>query len=360
MPMPVLEFKRNFAQCVARHRALQTAVRGCLIATMLSADEDPWWIRPAMPPLEELDFEADPLQMPRLMCDNAERVFAARADYADDYIPYVSPRYGTGIIGGMLLGVMHFGGNTSWTIVKTDSLEAALDFPWGRENIWIDRVIQALNYMAQRMSGKAYTFLEGYHTPLEWAAEIRGSPLYLDLVMQPDKVHALLKRCDEALTWLYTLLAERVKKHEYGALAHSLWMERCIPFLSDDSSGLISPAHYAEFGAPYTNAMFARFGGGFLHVHTLAYHQMDNLSRMRSMTLYNWRLDPNTPEPARILKTIVPGAQHKIVTLALSPREIRENAGLLNQGRFFLFSACRDRREQEAIIRFVHERLQIR
>ncbi len=357
---PTLEFKHNFAQCVARHKALQAARCGCLITTRLAGDDDPWWIRPSLPPLEALDFLADPLRMPRTMCDHAEQVFAARADYPDDFIPFVSPRYGTGIVGGMLLGKMHFGNDTSWTQANAASLEAALEFPWGRENPWIDNVVQALNYIARRMSGKAYTFLEGYHSPLEWAAEIRGSSLYLDLALEPAKVHALLRRCDAALMWLYNLLAQRVIKHESGALAHSLWMERCAPFLSDDSAGLMSPAHYAEFGAPYTNAVFERFGGGFLHFHTLAYHQLDNLSQMPALTMYNWRPDPNTPEPGRILPTLLPGAQRKIVMLGLRPQEIRDQAEILSQGRFFLFSECRDRKEQAAIVRFVHERLPIR
>lgn len=356
---PTLEFKHNFAQCVERHQALQAGQRGCLITTLLAGDEDPWWLHPPLPPLEAIDFLADPLEMPRVICDHSEKVFAARADYPDDFIPFVSPRYGTGIIGGMLLGKMHFGHNTSWTQSTADSLDAALDFPWGRENPWLDNVVQALNYIARRMAGKAYTFLEGYHAPLEWAAEIRGSSIYLDLTLEPAKVHALLKRCDEALLWLYKLLAQRVTKHEYGALAHSLWMERCVPFLSDDSAGLISPAHYAEFGAPYTNAMFARFGGGFLHVHTLAYHQLNNLSQMPALTLYNWRQDPNTPDPASILPTLLPGAQHKIVMLFISPQAIRDKAKLLSQGRFFLFCKCRDRQEQAAIVRFVQERLPI-
>jgi hypothetical protein len=121
----------------------------------------------------------------------------------------------------------------------------------------------------------------------------------------PDGVHALLRRCDEALMWLYRLIEARVEKEEYGSLAHSLWLERGVPFLSDDSAGLLSPAMYAEFGAPYTDAMLARFGGGFLHFHTMAYHQQENLCRMRALTMYNWRQDPNTPYPYECMEMFV-------------------------------------------------------
>ncbi len=357
--VPNLAFKKNFAACVSRHQALQQAKRGCLIMTTVGDEADPYWIRPPIPVLEELDFKRDPLLMPRLLCDCAEKSFAVRADYQDDWLPFLSPRYGTGIIGGMLLGNMQFGADTSWTSEVGSTLEESITFPWGEENVWIDRVVEALNYMAKRLRGKCYVFLEGYHAPLEWAALVRGSPLYLELSTEPEMVHELLRRSDTALTWLYKLIESRVQKEEYGALAHSLWMEKCLPFLSDDSAGLMSPAHYAEFGAPYTDAMFRRFGGGFLHFHTLGYHQMDNLGAMNGLTLHNWRQDPNTPQPEEILTRLLPGAQAKIIMLSLTPAQIREKIEILAQGRFLIYSRCQDRREQEDIIGFIHEKTPI-
>lgn len=358
--IPDLEFKANFAECVARHRALQQAERGCLIFTTIAADVAPsGGANNNLPPLEEINFDADPLCVARYFCDNAEIIWAVRKDYPDDSIPYVAPRYGTGIIGGMLLGDIEFGSNTSWTHSVGNSFDEALEFAWGKENVWIDRVVECLQYMADRMRGKCYTFLEGYHTPLEWATAVRGSELYLEIITAPDKTHALIRRCDEALMWLYHLLAERVSKNEYGALAHSLWMERCVAFLSDDSAGNMSPKHYAEFGVPYTDAMFGRFGGGFLHFHTQAYHQMENLSHMKNLTAYNWRPDPKIPLPAEILKKLLPGAKTKIVLVAMTPQEIRDKIGILAQGRFIIYTTVRDRAEQGEIIQLIHEKAPI-
>lgn len=357
--VPALGFKKNFAECVARHRALQAASHGSLICTHLATEDDAYWVRAPMPPLETMDLERDPLLMPRLLCDHAEKVFAARAGYPDDWIPFAAPRYGTGIVGGMLLGALEFGANTSWTHPVGATLDEAIDFPWGTENRWIDLVVAGLNYMSKRLRGKCFVFFEGRHAPLEWAAAVRGSGLYLDLAVEPEKVHRLLRRCDEALTWVYDVMDSRVERHEYGALAHSLWMERCVAFLSDDSAGLISPAAYAEFGAPYTDAMFARYGGGFLHIHTQAYHQMANLNAMEHLTMYNWRQDPNTRCPADILEQLLPGAQKKIVMIVLTPEEIRRNAHLLSQGRFLIYTRCTTEREQRGIIDFVKTALPI-
>lgn len=356
---PELEFKRNFAECVARHRALQAGTRGCLICTHLATEDEAYWVRTRTPPLEQIDFDRDPLLVPKTICDRVEQAFAARAGYPDDWIPFAAPRYGTGIVGGMLLGALEFGSDTSWTHPIGATLDESIDFPWGTENRWIDLVVSGLNYMSKRLRGKCYVFFEGRHAPLEWAAAVRGSPLYLDLAVEPEKVHRLLRRCDEALTWLYGIMDSRVELHEHGALAHSLWMQRCVAFLSDDSAGLISPAAYAEFGAPYTDAMFARYGGGFLHVHTQAYHQMANLSAMKHLTMYNWRQDPNTARPSDILAQLLPGAQKKIVMIGLTPEEIRRDAHLLSQGRFLIYTRCGTEREQREIIDFVKKMMPI-
>ena len=348
-----IEFKRNFRDTVARHRLLRRAERGCLVYTYLRDHVRLAEALAPMPALENIDFDDDPLLIPRLCCERIAKLWAPRADYPDDSLPYVSPRYGSGIVGAMLLGRVTFGSNTSWFDPVGEDLGAALGFAWGEENRWIDRVVDGLNYCARVMDGRCYTFLEGYHSPLEFAAMVRGSDLYLDLYTDPAGAHHLLQRCDRALMWLYGLLEERAPRTGYGVLAQSLWMERGLPFLSDDAAGLVSPEMYREFGLPYADAMFQRYGGGFLHVHTQSYHQMDNLSAMRNLTVYNWRQDPNTPQPHEVLHTIAKGAKHKIVAIVLTPRQIRQEIETLSRGRFIISTECRDRAEQEDIVEFV-------
>jgi len=355
--VPELEFKANFRDILPRHRAMQTAQAGCLIYTSLEEEKSLIAAESAkIPPLEAIDFDRDPLLISRLFCDRAENLLSFRRDYPDDSIPYASPRYGSGILAGMLLGELTFGGNTSWVEPVGGSLDAVIGFKWGGENKWIDIVIDGLDYLSGRMQGKCYTFLEGYHAPLELASMLRGGELYLDMSLEPEKVHQLLRRSDEALMWLYQLIEQRVPDPNYGALATVLWMERGLPYLSDDSAGLISPAHYLEFGVPYTDKMFERYGGGFLHFHTKAYHQRDNLSAMQWLTIHNWRQDPNTREPYEVLDHILPGAKHQIVMIELSPEHIRKNIDLLAQGRFVIMTTCEDRREQHEIVELIREK----
>ncbi len=357
--MPAIEYKRNFTEVVSRHQALRRARTGSLILTTLPEEDAVIAAGPRVPPLEELDFAADPLRLARLTCDRAEVLFPFKAGYPDDSIPAVSLRFGSGVVAGMVTGTLRFGSDTSWIESHGNSLKETLDFPTREENEWIDLVVNSLNYTARRMADRCYVMPPGYHSPLEFASLVRGSGLYLDMYTEPDSVQALLARSDEVLWKLYRKLDERIDYRQTGILAVALWMEKGLPFLSDDSAGLISPEHYRKFGVPSTNGMFRRYGGGFLHVHTQAYHQRDNLSLMDGLTVYNWRQDPNTAPVHEILDRILPGAQDKIVMVVLTPEQVRRNAGLLSQGRFIIQAPCTDKKEQQALIEFVRAHLPI-
>jgi hypothetical protein len=361
IPLPAdLVWKPGFARCVQRHLALQNARHGCLVTTVCMDELDAIARDIPLPPLQTVDFDRDPLLIPRLFCDRAERQFLHRAQVAeDDWLPYVSPRYGTGIIGAMLTGRIHFGSDTSWYPPAGATLEEVTGFQWGRSGKWMDIAIEGLAYMEERMAGQALVHLEGYHAPLEFAELLRGSQLYLDLYLDPQGVHRLLERCDDALWWLYQQIALRVPSRFPGSMARVLWMPRALPFLSDDASALISAEHYRQFGAPYADRMFQRHGGGFLHVHTAAYHQQDNLIAMRHMTAFNWRTDPNVADPMDVLPRLMPGAEQKIAYLVATADQVRRELPMLARGRFILLVMCRDHRERQEMVDLVRDRAPI-
>ncbi len=289
------------------------------------------------------------------MCEREEKTVRFRSDYPDDSIPVLALRYGSGIFAAMITGSLKFGANTSWIEPIGKNIDETIDFPWKKENQYIDIALKGLDYATKRMKNKCYVYLSGYHSPLELAFILRGSDFFIDVYNCPEKVHALIKRCDLALKWVYQLIEDSVKDENPGVVAALMWMEKGLAFLSDDAAGLLSPAHYKEFGVPYTDKVFERHGGGFLHVHTQAYHQMHNISNMEHLTIYNWRPDPNTPEAITIVERLIEGAKKKIVAIVADPDSIREKISILSQGRFFLLCLCRNKQEQYDIVSFVKE-----
>ncbi len=259
----------------------------------------------------------------------------------------------------MILGSIRFGANTSWIEPVGKTIDETINFPWEKDNQFIDIALTGLEYAVKRLKNKCYVYLSGYHSPLELAFILRGSDFFLDIYNCPEKVHVLIRRCDEALKWVYQIIEKNVKSENNGIIAGYLWMGKGLPFLSDDAAGLLSPQHYREFGVPYTDEVFRRFGGGFLHLHTQAYHQMENVSNMGHLIMYNWRPDPGTSEAITILDTLIDGARRKIVLIIADAESIRRNILLLAQGRFFLLCYCRNRIEQESIVNFVREKAPI-
>ncbi|HQL64576.1 MAG TPA: hypothetical protein P5065_07530 [Candidatus Ratteibacteria bacterium] len=352
------EFKKNFAETIARHRKIQSAKKGCLIYTFLP-EEDQIINSISIPPLEEIDFDKDPLLLPKLLCDRDEKLYRYRTDYPDDSIPVLPLRYGSGIFAGMITGSIKFGANTSWIEPIGKTIDETIDFPWKKQNKFVDIALKGLEYSIKRLNNKCYVYLSGYSSPLELAFILRGSEIFTDIYINPEKLHILINRCDKALKWAYELIKTNIKNENYGTIAGYLWMEKGLEFLSDDAAGLLSPRHYKEFGVPYTDKVFQRHSGGFLHLHTQAYHQMEAVSNMKHLTIHNWRPDPNTPEAIEILDKLVDGAKKKIVSIVAEPESIQKQISLLKQGRFFILCNCKNRKEQEFIVNLVREKMSI-
>jgi len=353
-----IELKENFSDIKNRHVKLLEAKRGCLIWTSLPEETRIAETCLKVPALEDINFRSSPLLLSQMTCERIEKMWNYRKKYRDDSLPCVSPRFGSGIIAGMITGNLTFSSNTSWITEIKKTLDDVINFTWGKENEWFDLVLSNLNYAAQRMKGKAFCALEGYHSPLEFASIIRGSDLYLDIYTAPEKVHQLLKNSKKALLWLYKKIDMNFYHYNPGVLAYHMWLDKGLNFLSDDAAGLISAEHYREFGLPYTDSILEYYCGGFLHVHTQAYHQIDNLRNMKSLTLYNWRQDPNSIKPVEILVDIAEKSG-KIVSIYMTPNEIKANINILAKGRFIILTDCQDLKEQNTIIDLINNKAPI-
>lgn len=348
--------KANAEAARQRHVRLQQADRGLLLRIDLESQRA---VIDSLTPRLDLsawDPLADPLAVAQNAMDRALPMIEARRDYPDDEIPYVSPRFGTGIFAGMLLGQVTFSPDTSWVEPLGLELEQIAELDWQSDNRWWEVVLQSLVYLHEQLADRAFVFLEGYHGPLEFLEMLRGSMLYLDLMTDPEAVHAALQHCDQALTQAYRRIEAEAPSPLPGKLARTLWMPDALPFLSDDSNVLVSAEHYAEFGKPYDNAMFERFGGGFLHVHTSASHQRDNLMDMDALTIFHWRQDPKTPRPIEDLDALMPAAKRKIVMISATADEIRQHIDRLAEGRLFVQVDCRDQAEMNEIVELVRQR----
>jgi hypothetical protein len=351
-----LAFKTNFPEVVVRHRALQRARRGALIRVHRLWQPS---LPSPVPPLEQIDFQADPLKLARLSTEHFSRLLARRADSRDDSIPVMCPRFGSAIFGGMITGALSMGSDTSWIHEAGATLEEVGQFAWGGENAWTETVVATLNYMNEKVGSDCYCYVQGFPTPLELMAQLRGQAIYYDVYDAPDKVVQVLDRCFDAIMWAHGIIDRKVNNRFPGICAGQLWMERGLPFLSDDFNVNLSADHYRQYGLPYTERIYKHYGGGFLHIHCKAYHQKDVLAATEGLTMFNWRPDPNVPLPHESFEQWRDSANHKIVWFGAPAEFIRANVAQLREGRFFIDVEAHSAAEEEAIIDFVHRELPI-
>jgi len=347
---PELEYKENFREVITRSLDLIYGSRGVLLYT--------GYDRPDIPEgkytlLEQIDFGKDPFLRIREMCKNHDRYFPLFKDLPDDQLPVAGLNFGTGAWAGMLSGRMQFASDTSWVEPWADSLEGLLNMKLKEHTRWFDIFAEGMNILNRHAKGKYMTDAGGQYSALEFVSMIRGSKHLTDMYDDSDKLMQVLVRYQGVLIDLYQRFRRELKNMSYGFSAWgSLWLPEGI-VLSDDAACNISREMYRTFGVPFTGEMFHVFGMGVLHFHSLGYHQRDVISTMSDLIMYCWNPDPNRSRPVEMFDFVREGARKKIVMIAASPQQIRENINKFNEGRFVLHAWCKNKKEALSLIDFV-------
>jgi len=153
------------------------------------------------------------------------------------------------------------------------------------------------------------------------------------MIDEPELVHALLDLATET-----TITFTRKQKELVGEPLDSAYhFHYRIPGgvrVVDDSAISLSPAMYEEFCRPYTERVFAAFGGGYMHYcgHQIASHPQ-RLPRAACEGL-NWASTAPNRNPAYTLESVWrQGAEARLATLwvqdGLPPTRPAINTGLV-------------------------------
>ena len=215
----------------------------------------------------------------------------------DDFIPYVMPWYGTGVLASAFgCGVAFLEDSdpavSSWGMVKDEREVARLRVPDPERDGLMPRVLEAMAYM--KAHSEFPVGLTDMQSPLDTLTLVAGyDRLFVWMYEQPALVHQLMTLASEALiAWV------RAQKRVLGEAddetnglqnawlpkGHGLW-------LSDDDATQLSPALYAEFVAPYNDRILRAFGGGALHHCGDVSRFADSFARMGGLrALNNWPL----------------------------------------------------------------------
>lgn len=257
------------------------------------------------PILNQYDFEHD---MESYLDDYLEyqaQLMEIRRGIEDDWILSVVPYMGIGEFSAFVAGKIEFGEDTSWAApVITDKSE--LDrLRLDPNNKWFERLNRATRYLVRKTSPYRIPYGRGYYSPLDLAWALRGESIYMDFYEDPQFVHDLMELALSATEWFARAQAVEIFAPD---VLHELSAWHCGPnriAVSEDISSLISPGHYNQYGAPYTQRLFDSFGTGEIHCHSAGPHVVPEFLKLERVRQIQIVADPNTSRPVEILANLL-------------------------------------------------------
>jgi len=213
--------------------------------------------------------------------------------FDDDYIPFLFPWYGTGVLASALGAKILFQPKMDPAVqgvVITDPAQVRqLSLPDPSRDGLMPRVLETIRHF--RAHSDLPISVTDPQGPFTTALTLAGpATLFVWLYEYPQAVHELMELCTEAfIRWI------KVQKREIGdersrcCFPHGIVLPEQFGkvWLCDDDCGAISPAQYREFVVPYNAKVFREFGGGTLHFCGSAEHQIENLAATEGLVGVN-------------------------------------------------------------------------
>jgi len=215
--------------------------------------------------------------------------------YEDDYIPFLFPWYGTGVVPSAL------GCNILFQPKEEPAVEGAIITrpeevrrlvpPDPYRDGLMPRVLRCIDYMrANSDLPVSFTDCQG---PFNIALNLLGvENISVWMYDYPETIHELMDFCTTVLIdWVKVQKRHAGQALESGAFPHFVALPEGFGgvWVSDDDCTIISPHLYREFVVPYNSRVFQAFGGGTLHYCGSAPHQLENFLATDGLNgINNW------------------------------------------------------------------------
>ena len=214
----------------------------------------------------------------------ARKIIAHLERYDDDYVPFLFPWYGTGVVPSALGCEIVFSPKqepaVEGPILAAPGDVARLVPPDPYRDGLMPRVLRCIDYMrANSDLPVSFTDCQG---PFNIALNLVGvETICLWMYDSPTAVHELMDFCATVLIdWVKVQKRHAGQELDGGAFPHFTILPRGRGgvWISDDDSTILSPDLYRTFVVPYNSRVLQAFGGGTLHYCGTAGHQLENFA----------------------------------------------------------------------------------
>ena len=249
-----------------------------------------YWLDGENPEMIPADYFDAPAVMTRFQVDRMKRHIET---IDDDFIPFLFPWFGTGVVPSALGCEAIFHPNqdpaNGKPVINDVSQIARLKKPDYYKDGLMPRVLETIDFMRENsVLPISVTDPQG---PLNIALSICGvENLFIWMCMYPEEVHRLMDFCaDVLIEWISLQKKHAGQPLDSGAWPHGMLLPEGFGgvWIADDDCTQISEEMYREFVVPYNSKVLKAFGGGTIHFCGSAHHQIDNFVATEGITGIN-------------------------------------------------------------------------
>ncbi|MFO7725888.1 MAG: hypothetical protein R6V45_10100 [Oceanipulchritudo sp.] len=308
--------------------------------------------REALPEPEGLDWRGEAYYMAGAQRARIDHYTLSRQAFPADFLPVKAPDMGPGSL------CLHVGGDadfsqhhTVWFKPVFAGIEDVTDIPdlvfTGQDPFWL-ATEDYLREAVRLARGRHLVAFPDLCNDMDILASLRDpNQLLLDLLDEPEWVHAALKAVNRAYKAVYRRIEDIVNPHrDEGTASRSfyLWSPGRTAKLQCDTSAMFSRDMFAEFVTPRLDELCQWCDYPLYHLDgTNALHQLDELLRIDGLRAIEWTPQSGKPgggDPVwfdmyrRILES---GKALQIINI--QPREVPALLNAIGSNGIYLFPA---------------------
>ena len=279
-------------------------------------------------------------------------------DLDNDYVPAIGINFGYGANSAYYTNQEVIpGDDTSWAHPLITDWDT---FDWSRlrrdeSNLWFRRIMEAYDLLIKYCDGD-YA-ISGFCNagPGDFANAIRGNDLFYDLYDEPENVHKLMTRCEDAVIWLEETIKSKAGKVLGGDVTANMWFPGNAPYLSEDFNDLIAPEMYEEFGRVHTQNLLNYFGGAYIHHHAKGYQVHPLISSLDHLKMVEISWDPNCPRPVDKMDEVREMTGNVPLMIRCRAEDVYKYIDALCAGRTMLMLNIDNLDEGRDVMRFIRK-----
>lgn len=347
-------YKPNLENVVARYRQLyeaQTPGHLCLFVAP-PYEGEPLESRP----LTEVDWDSGSYEeYLDLTLRNLARQWEVSRNILDDTIPTAFVFMGIADYSAFIGGEVSFQEDTSYASPVIHELSDLDRLTLDEDNYWLKILERGVRHLVSRCDPVEIPVARGNYAPLDLAQALRGEELFVDFYEHPEWVHQLMEFCVRATVWLEERLQQIIGPWRGGRVAGA-WLPPRAICMSEDVACMVSPEAYAEFGRPYTQEVIDHFGHGMVHTHSLGFHVIPEIAKLRGLVGIQIAQDPNTLRTFEVLDDLLEKCGRVPLSISCTMGDLRsELPSLAKRTNIILCPAVDSVEQAHEAVDFVRE-----